>query len=662
MKQKILITTNGIKSVLKKYNYCQALAEYVWNGFDAKATEVKISFESNAIGTLSSIKIVDNGYGIPQNKLEDKFAPFYESEKWIDSQTSKNNSVLHGKNGIGRLTFFTFAEKAVWNTTYKDENKVVYNYQINIDSDKLDQYINGKIISVNNKTKCGTEVVFTNIQTINQYSIENEFKTFLKCEFAWFLELNKHKEFKIYIGKELLEYNDIIGDSEDKKFLYKETNTEFLIHYIRWNSRLNEEYSRYYYLDSLGDEKWKEYTLLNNKGDSYFHSVYIKSSYFDNFNFKTIENQKALIGGTRADEEFKYIQNELANYLRKKRKPFLKKYSEKLIKEYEEEKVFPEFKNEPWDKLKKEDLKNVVRGLYEVQPKIFTTLNLEQKKTFVGFLNLILDSDEREKVLNIIREVVDLDSSERADLVKLLKTTTLSNIIKTTQLIEERYRIISQLKDLVLSPILKANERDHLQKFIEDHFWVFGEKYHLISAAEPKFEEALRRYIKYLRGEDKVIKIVHPDKQKEMDIFMCRQNPLINTVENVVIELKSPTIKLGEKELSQVKKYMGVILEQPDFNANNYCWEFYLIGNDFDTSKYLDREIENSKQHGERSLVFKSDNYKIYVKKWSEIFNEFECRHSFLNKKLQLQREKLSDTYINADEIIKKSKKSVASL
>ena len=63
-------------------------------------------------------------------------------------------------------------------------------------------------------------------------------------------------------------------------------------------------------------------------------------------------------------------------------------------------------------------------------------------------------------------------------------------------------------------------------------------------------------------------------------------------------ELKSPTVGLGEKELGQVKKYMSVILDQGQFNASNITWEFYLIGNKFDSSKHIDREIKNMQHLG----------------------------------------------------------------
>ena len=57
---------NGVKSILSAYSPQESIAEYIWNGFDAGATSIDISYEENELGSLNSITIVDNGSGIPQ--------------------------------------------------------------------------------------------------------------------------------------------------------------------------------------------------------------------------------------------------------------------------------------------------------------------------------------------------------------------------------------------------------------------------------------------------------------------------------------------------------------------------------------------------------------------------------------------------------------------
>jgi hypothetical protein len=232
--------------------------------------------------------------------------------------------------------------------------------------------------------------------------------------------------------------------------------------------------------------------------------------------------------------------------------------------------------------------------------------------------------------------------------------SSLTSVIKTTNLIKDRFSAIQELRELVFNSDLHANEPKHIQKFIEAHYWIFGEQYHLVTAAEPKFEEALRRYIYLLEGENREVSIDHPDKKKEMDIFMVRQlhQAGANRISNVVVELKHPDVNLGEKELAQVKKYMSVIRSKDEFNGKNMSWEFYLVGNGFDNTGYIEGELKNARQHGERSLVYSVDEHKIYVKTWSELFADFELRHRFLLEKLELERESLISTKASADDVI----------
>ena len=146
----------------------------------------------------------------------------------------------------------------------------------------------------------------------------------------------------------------------------------------------------------------------------------------------------------------------------------------------------------------------------------------------------------------------------------------MSNITKTIKLIQDRYKAVAELKELVFNSDLKANEVDHIQAEIEKHFWLFGEEYSLVTAEEPDFEEALRRY-KYILEDDleKVI-IDSENKRKQMDIFAVRRNINNGKIENIVVELKHPTnVRLGKKHLDQVITYMDTILQEKRFNNNN---------------------------------------------------------------------------------------------
>jgi hypothetical protein len=654
MSNNVNITSGGIRKLLAKYNEAQAVAEYIWNGFDAKANIVNLNFESGLLGRLDMLEVVDNGYGIKFDQIESKFNPFYESEKAIEISAPVHTSLMHGKNGVGRLTFFTFAHSARWETTFQT-GKALESCSINIEQANLKNYIPKKLEkSVSDTT--GTKVTFTNLQ-ISDSDLEVNIIPFLINEFCWFLELNSSKGYKIAINDEPLDYSINIAELDGTiEFVYDKTNTTFKCKFIQWKNPLHKELSKYYFLNSSGDEVYKDFTTLNKKGDEFYHSVYIQSDFFDNFNTnaKTPENQSLLFGKARSSPEYKFLIRKVNEYVRAKRKPYLRTFATRLVEKYEQDGILPSYKNEWEAKYKKPQLEETLIGLYEAEPKLFTNLNTNQKKTFVRLLDLLLDSNERDNLLAIIDEVVELEPEEREDLAKLFETTSLNRIIETIKLIEDRYKIYYQLRDVVFETSLEANEVDHLQKIIESHYWIFGEQFNLVTAAEPKFEEALRRYIYHLTENDQTTEIDHQHKLKEMDIFACRQNILADRIENIVVELKHPSINLGMEQYNQVDKYLQVILSRPEFNANNMYWEFYLIGNKFNTSGYIDRQIITNKNHGESGLVLSihDGRVKFFVKKWSEIFADFEIRHRHIDSKLKLERERLTNEMTSADEIV----------
>lgn len=139
--ESVRLDGQGIKNILSKYNYEKAIAEYIWNGFDAGAKTVRLDYKLlNGIGALESITITDDGQGIPRHFLQSKFGPFHASEKASKNDT-KHHSLTHGKNGVGRLTFFTFANQASWSTVYQDENGKHYEYDNKHKSSSTDHHI-----------------------------------------------------------------------------------------------------------------------------------------------------------------------------------------------------------------------------------------------------------------------------------------------------------------------------------------------------------------------------------------------------------------------------------------------------------------------------------------------------------------------------------------
>lgn len=485
----------------------------------------------------------------------------------------------------------------------------------------------------------GTSVTFVGLsEDMSSAFIEKKLKPFLRAEFAWFLELNK--EFKIVIDGEELKYDSILEDNISINI--DAGGKVFNCKYLRWNVKPNDEFSRFYFLNSNLDVKGTKTTLLNKKGDNFWHSIVIADDFFDQ-ELLECKSDKSISPGLFDNKEakniFKILIEKLNEFLKEKRRPFLRMQANLLISSYQKDKVFPIFGDSAWEEKRKEELVELVKNLYEVEPRVFIKLNKEQKVIFLQLLNLVIDSGERGSLFQIIGAVVDLDPNDRKEFAKLLDTTRLKFVISTIKLIKDRILVLEDLKQLVFNHNLKAGEIRHLQRFIEKHYWIFGEEYRFVCSEEVKFEEALHKYLYILRGVDEKVYIEHPDKYKEMDLFLAGTEYRNGSPQNLIVEIKNPTrIKvLKNKEYGQIESYIDVILKEDCFNDNREQWTFYLIGQDYDDiieRKMIDKRL---------GLTMNEPNCKLYVKKWSQIINDVELRLKYLLEKLKIERFKLSE-------------------
>lgn len=656
-KRKVNITNNSISNTVTK-DVNKAICEYLWNGFDANASQLSIRYTKNAFN-ITSLEIQDNGEGIDRSSLQETFGCFQDSQKLHTYQWS---SQVKGKKGKGRYSFNCFASKADWVTVYKDKESHYIRHKITIKKGDNQNYDDNEQETKSSSVKrTGTTVSFSDINLPSDFFDSEVFLDYLKKEFAVFLFLNKAQFKEILINGEKLDYEDVIEDSDNKVIQIEGDRTTFYFNvtYIRWKEKMKENYSMYF-LDSSQTEKYERTTTFNNKDTKFHHSLYISSDYFNHF-ADNATGEKNLFGADNTspkDKVFKTLVKQLKRFLEEKQKKYVAEVaSKKLLAKYQYKGIIRQPQND-YDKILVEDLKKTISAMYEVQPKIFTNLQDDQAKTLVGVVELLLQTDKREDLISIMESVVKLSDDERHNLASVLKTTDLARITDTIRLIQNRIRTISALK-VAVKPENGMNEVDDLQKLVEQSFWIFGEEYNIVTQAEPDFNQALMEYLDKLydtvpgtsKSNYSKDKIEHPDVNKEMDLFAFRQNVQNSIIDNIVVELKHPKVKLGEKELSQVKTYMNVIMSDSRFNASNMRWKFYLVGNDFDSSNYIHNEMRNAINWGKKNLVCHVDNngiqYEIFVLKWSELFADFEIRHNFLLKKLEMKREELSVSSIH---------------
>lgn len=644
------VNNKSIESSGLTKDYREAICEYIWNGLEANATEICISYTLNALGGVDSVKITDNGNGIDYNDLSETFGAFLFSKK--------NNLSLKVKakanKGKGRFSFSLFATTAVWDTNFC-EGEQIKNFTITL-SDSNKQEINyTKPLIKNNAT--GTTVTFYNINSLTEENLTSaDFKDYILLEFAWYLYLHKHSGIKIVLNGTSLDYNEVINDAFSVSESIMVENKNFLINLIVWKRKIKEKFCCYY-LNEENILKGSETTTFNRNTVDFNHSVFVLSSYFDNcVDINLSDDSTQLMIGQ--PEDYKVVLNTLKKSIQDLINSVLSSYmaskaDEEIDRMINVRKTFPNFSNDIYGQLKRKDLMRVTKELYCLEPKLFYKLKEVQEKSLLAFLNLLLNSEERENVLSIIEQIVELSSEQRVKFTELLQKTKLENIINTIRFVEGRYEVIEVLKHLVYDLSKFTNEREHIQSIVEQHYWLFGEQYSLASA-DVTMKKALEKYLSILYGASKPDGTLVPDEEenRRMDIFLCGARKTENSFEtmleeNIVIELKAPKVTLSKKVLRQVEDYMDYVRRQPQFSSIQRRWKFIAVCCQVDDDvKALYKTFEN---FGKPCLVNKIDDFEIYALCWDDIFTNFNLKHGFMLDRLKFNRDMLSNELSEMD-------------
>lgn len=637
------IDSSGITS-----DYKAAISEYIWNGFEANAKRVSIEYTLNEAFGVKELIIKDNGDGINYDELEETFGAFLASKKNLLSLQMKSKA----NKGKGRFSFIAFSSNAEWHTVYKDNN-VYKEYDINMSSDKK-EVIDCSEPQLSDRQETGTEVKFTNINTLTEENMGFEIiEPALLKDFAWFLYLYKNKNVEIVVNDEKIDYEKYINTELSEKSMVTIEGYRFEINLVVWQESISEKFCCYYF-DDKNVLKGKRTTTFNRNTINFNHSVFVKSEFFDDKENVISDHDDTQINMfEHLDEKkiLKKLHKEIQMLIEKKISVYLSDKAEEAVEAMiTERKTFPEFPKDVYGQMRKNDLKRVTKEIFKLEPLIFHKLKQIQEKSLLGFLNLLLSSEERENVLTIIEQVVELSPQQRSDFSMILKKTSLENIIDTIKFIEDRYKVIELLKSIVYDLTKFANERDHVQKIVERHFWLFGEQYNLASA-DQRMQKALEQYRNILYGEEDITVELNSDAENErrMDIFLCNTRNIETTFEttleeNIVVELKAPRVLLTKKVLRQIEDYMDYVRRQPQFNSELRKWKFIAVCKEVDG--YVKSQYKAFEDKGKVGLVFQVDNCEVYALTWDDIFKSFEIKHKPMLERLKYDRERVANELI----------------
>lgn len=627
------INEQSIRTELKSYKDkpFDCLFEYIWNSFDARATEVKINFEipEEGFGCVKNVKLIDNGTGWD---FDDDATTnnFMSSTK----KPTANNTIPKGQFGRGRYAFIWISEKL---HAFSNGRKLTLQHNTEIKKESTD------II------QSGTEINFEGIYDgFSNILLSVSLHQQLVMEFGWFLLENE--QYKILINGVELNIDEYIKDSKEynaESFPEKikdKLDKDFIARIILWKEKPSE-YSKFYFLNDSSFEISKHNTGLNKKSDDFWHSVYIKSSLFISGN-DAIEDEEDNPQTSLSfdDKKIIRIKRQVIRFLKeelvKLRKPYLIIQSDSILEELKEEDILPELST--FGIYDEESYGELLKTIYTIAPSLFVGKSKPEKKFICATFAGLLSTQDDILIKTILEQLQELSEEEKEDLLGILKRTSLSNIIKTIKEIDHRLDVIDKLKFLISEHEKETLEIKHLQKILDENFWLFGEQFRLFSSTEGALKNVLLKYAK------EVLKIEDPEllgsPTGEVDLFLTKTESIGEAKQlNVIIELKRASKKLGKTQYDQIESYMESIRKESLCNGENQYWEFYLVGKDYDS--HIEDKIDSAKNHGQkdRGLCYniKDGKFKIYVRKWSDILEvEWGTKMKYLKEKLQIQAKK----------------------
>lgn len=636
------VETSGIPK-----DYRDAICEYVWNGLEANATTIAITHTNNELQGISEVIISDNGSGICYDTIEDTFGAFLASQKNALSLQIKSKA----NQGKGRFAGFSFAECIKWDTICENDGQKVQ-YSISVLSANKNEYELSDATPTEADT--GTIVTISGIDHLRaeQVALEELEDTLLK-EFSWYLYLNKDRNIRILVDGISLDYSKYIDTefSAEKQLVLD--GVGLTINVVVWKEKISEKFCTYF-MNLDGVLKGIDTTTFNRNTVNFNHSVFVRSLYFNGnggislSSVQDTEYAQMSMEALSKDRTFlKKLKGEIQDVINSALKAFLSAQAGKAVQEMINRKSFPDFSDDIQGRFQKEELITVTQELYKLEARIFYRLKPIQEKSLLGFINLLLQSEERENILHIIESVVQLTPTQRKDFSDILRRTQLGNIVETIRFIEDRYKVIESLKKVLFEYTDYTNERNHIQKIIEQHYWLFGEQYNLVTA-DQRMQRALEKYLYILYGADAPGAVLSPDQEemRRMDIFLCGARKTEDAVgdaiqENLVIELKAPKVVLSKKVLRQIEDYMDFIRKQPQFNTQLCRWKFIAVCNEVDDdvrARYIANQVA-----GKKGLVLSVENYELYALTWADVFKSFDLKHSFLLDKLRVDQAAIAE-------------------
>ncbi len=604
----------------------QALAELIWNGLDAEATNVSVEADRGPLG-LTSIRIRDNGHGIAPADAETVFTLLGGSWKRNAKQSKNGKRILHGEEGKGRFRALALGRVAEWNVTAIGASGGPVRYHVMMIKDSARTFRLSQPVPVSDNAQIGVEVTVSELYkdwNLDAAGLLQELNE------TYALYLTDYPEVSVTISGAKLDPTGLI-DLRKTVHLAPIPNGDRPPYAAELEViELTTSTERMLYLCSANGFPLHR-TAPGIHAPGFDFSAYLRSEYVSLLHGQGTLDLAEL--DPRLNEAIENAKNELRDHFKARSA----EKAQDLVDGWKNEKVYP-YSEEPTTPVQ-----IVERKVFDiVAVNVATSLpdfQVQDQRNRKFQLRMLRQAIERspEELQLIIGEVLGLSQRKQEELARLLKRTTLSAIISAAKMVADRLDFISGLETMLFDGDHKRHfrERSQLHRLLADNTWIFGEEFAL-TVDDQSLTEVLRQHFKSVSRD---IVINEPVKRLDetvgiVDLMLSRGVPSNreDELDHLVIELKAPTVKVGSKETTQVKSYAFAIQKDERFRGVPARWTFWLVANDID--EYATQEI--GQPNRPEGVLWESPDLRsrVWVKTWAQILHDCKTRLRVFQKEL----------------------------
>lgn len=593
-----------------------AVAEMIWNALDAEASVVSVDIELNELDGVESVRVTDNGHGMPNASCANYFGGLGGSWKTAAKVSPELKRGLHGRSGQGRLRAFALGEQVRWVTVAKATDGRIERTAISGAVDRPADFDISEPEYI--QEPCGTRVEASVPADFVTRLTQDDTAQQLASTFAPFLAANLDVRI-IYQGT-VLDPATVWTDMAEYPVPWPDSDghAEPVLRVIEWPKDVGRVLAL---CDANG-------VVLDEPSPGIQAPGYHFTAYLLWDGFVERRDDLPLAEMDELGPLLALARETLRTHVKRRDQ----ERRARLIQEWKTEGVYPysEEPAEPAQAVEREMFDEVATRISRRLPGV-----TQSKKTTLRLLREIISRDPS-GLYPVLDELFRLPQSEQEELKRILQRTSLSEVIKATGQVSDRLDFLAALKKLVFEPEISraVRERSELHKILERETWIFGDAYALM-VSDQSLDAVLIRHLKEL-GREAENGQLNPVRREDgrtgiVDLLLGRAHRGSSGREHLVVELKAPKVKIGQAEVAQIKSYAEAIVSDPQFLDARVSWDFWVVSTEMTE---IVRRDANAPNRPPGCIAEWAGGVRVWARTWSEIIDDCEDRLHFYRERL----------------------------